>query len=794
MCSAMTVYEDMDVQGEVNLFEDIGLVKVGHHLAIRSEGGHLHFLAHNEFESGLSSSPAQIVYSYDYTERLIAQPDNTGTWAGTSIGFAFPSIGHVLSENAYYQTGTTAATEPVRIQIWEGSDDTGTLKFDQTYPASEFPASTEVKVFCKGYIEYDPDITYFLRYSSDANFSLKTDTTGAVPWFAADVSHLRHDDLASGGDVHWDRTGTTLSPKNAGDGVLIENVGAIDLTVKSTASGSNYAKIAVESASSSSIVIDGVDDSKLTFKRGGHTFYTGQGWNLSYPDIALDYTIKRSSNVFPDFGVDKDDGHVYTGGDLDIGGSLYQKMYSGKEFGLVADFPFTAYGSAQQQHDRAFGDVTTTVAGTPLTGSEYGKFGSGALLAAGQGWSYVPPSNYPSGKELRTFEVWVKPSSVASGRKAVFAYGAFEIWEAFGFGLNGDQAQLFFYGINQNSGTTDFVVGEWHLVQVTFDGVRTARMYVNGVEKVSHQSLTNLDTGLDFATLGGYGAAGSENFQGNISQFKIYNRVLSESELRTSYLRTGGDAVMEVGDTSFRVNPTGAVLKGNLTMPEQGVMGYWTRGNYEILPTDENDKLVIGSVQSPLFGDLIFSTKTATSRIRLDSDASCLKDLVVVEKLGVGLAYQDEPSAPLDVNGAAIISGDLSVDSIVSNDFHIYDGSTYRLSLASDTTSIMGHWGRYCFIADDNKTQILDNNSSNIGRVELRSNIMEYYDGHRNRIVANPTESQLVSPDGTNIVEVNDTDTEITGALKLTNLPTTDPVDAGAIWNDNGTLKISAGS
>jgi hypothetical protein len=33
-----------------------------------------------------------------------------------------------------------------------------------------------------------------------------------------------------------------------------------------------------------------------------------------------------------------------------------------------------------------------------------------------------------------------------------------------------------------------------------------------------------------------------------------------------------------------------------------------------------------------------------------------------------------------------------------------------------------------------------------------------------------------------------------TETLKITNLPTTDPVDAGAIWNDNGTLKISSGS
>ena len=37
-------------------------------------------------------------------------------------------------------------------------------------------------------------------------------------------------------------------------------------------------------------------------------------------------------------------------------------------------------------------------------------------------------------------------------------------------------------------------------------------------------------------------------------------------------------------------------------------------------------------------------------------------------------------------------------------------------------------------------------------------------------------------------------DLDVTGAVvKLTGLPTSDPTNAGQLWNDSGTLKISAG-
>lgn len=188
---------NIEIDGDVRLYESVGWKKIGHHIAEDSGEGHIHFLAHNAFENGETSHNAQIIYAYNFTERLIFQPDESGSFTGTLLEFSLPSASHILSSKFYYKTDTTAATEPVRICVWEGTDTTGTLVIDQTYPASEFPASTEIILTIGGYSEYDPDTTYFLRYESDADFSFKMDSTNYTPWLAADTSFLREDDMLS---------------------------------------------------------------------------------------------------------------------------------------------------------------------------------------------------------------------------------------------------------------------------------------------------------------------------------------------------------------------------------------------------------------------------------------------------------------------------------------------------------------------------------------------------------------------------------------------------------------------
>ncbi len=262
-------YGDAEIHGVVGLHKGTSVTSLGHHVAALSPDGHLHFHAHNEFDGEICTEDGHMTNAYSYTERFILQSDNSGTWTGTLLEYVITSPYHILSNKVYNQTDSTAATEPVRIRMYQGTDDTGALIFDQTYLASNFPASSEIERMQDGYVEYDEAEDYFIKYSSDANFSLKMNSANAAPWTAADVSILREESLlqtkpwVSGdtwnsddyfidsrkiyicnttgvqsgtfssnaalwdsvgdtGDHYWSRSGIELSPSTSGDNIFTD--------------------------------------------------------------------------------------------------------------------------------------------------------------------------------------------------------------------------------------------------------------------------------------------------------------------------------------------------------------------------------------------------------------------------------------------------------------------------------------------------------------------------------------------------------------------------------------------
>ena len=142
----MTVHSNVRVNGEIGLYENLSLAKVGYHIGIKIEDGPTYFSPHTEFVDGLSCCDTKILHHYNYVEREIFQSDNTGSYTGQSLTYGFVGTGDWITQSAYLQTDDIAATEPVRWEIFNGTDDTGTLIFDQTYPASGFPASTEINI------------------------------------------------------------------------------------------------------------------------------------------------------------------------------------------------------------------------------------------------------------------------------------------------------------------------------------------------------------------------------------------------------------------------------------------------------------------------------------------------------------------------------------------------------------------------------------------------------------------------------------------------------------------------
>lgn len=181
--------------GSVLIGKNIKISGVGHHIATEHADQHLHTFAHNEFDGLVTIHDMRALNAYDFTPRAILQGDNSGTWTGKTQEFTILSPAHLLANDGYLQTDTVAATKPIRYRIWQGTDDTGPLIFDQTYPASEFPASTEVQFIAYGYVEFESGETYFHRIVSVADFSLKMDVTNTTPWFASDISFLSEDNM-----------------------------------------------------------------------------------------------------------------------------------------------------------------------------------------------------------------------------------------------------------------------------------------------------------------------------------------------------------------------------------------------------------------------------------------------------------------------------------------------------------------------------------------------------------------------------------------------------------------------
>lgn len=174
---------------------NVGIAGVGHHLVTESADGHLHFHAHSEYDEETCITDAQIVNVYQFTERLVYQPDESGSWTGTNYEFISPAPEHTIVSKGYLKTDTTAATKPVRIQTWTGTDDTGDLIFNQWYPASNFPASSEIDIEYAGALEFVTGNNYFTRYSSEADFSMKMNAAGTFPWVAADLGMVREENL-----------------------------------------------------------------------------------------------------------------------------------------------------------------------------------------------------------------------------------------------------------------------------------------------------------------------------------------------------------------------------------------------------------------------------------------------------------------------------------------------------------------------------------------------------------------------------------------------------------------------
>ena len=78
------------------LGRNVGVAAIGNHIATERADGTLHFLGHSKFDGETSVTDSRIMHATSYLADVEAQPDQSGTWSGTSFEYSIPVTAHTL--------------------------------------------------------------------------------------------------------------------------------------------------------------------------------------------------------------------------------------------------------------------------------------------------------------------------------------------------------------------------------------------------------------------------------------------------------------------------------------------------------------------------------------------------------------------------------------------------------------------------------------------------------------------------------------------------------------------------
>jgi hypothetical protein len=209
----------------------------------------------------------------------------------------------------------------------------------------------------------------------------------------------------------------------------------------------------------------------------------------------------------------------------------------------VAAYSFNE-GSGTTVADASGNGNNGTLSGTAWSAA--GKYGN-ALSFSGTS-ARVTIADAPSLRltNAMTLEAWVKPSTVTAAWRDVIYKGNDNYYlegttgnsgrPAVGGTFNGADANLY--------GTAALSVNIWTHLAGSYDGT-TLRLYVNGVQVSTVNQAGLLQTSNNPLQIGGDSIFG-QTFQGLIDEVRVYNRVLTASEIQTDMNTPVGGGVNSV--------------------------------------------------------------------------------------------------------------------------------------------------------------------------------------------------------------------------------------------------------
>lgn len=190
-------------------------------------------------------------------------------------------------------------------------------------------------------------------------------------------------------------------------------------------------------------------------------------------------------------------------------------LYRGVDPSLVFYAPLSA------QADSAETGQTFTASGTVTYQTV-----DGVPCAYFDGSSYLETtsSGLPVGGSPRTVSVWIKPTRMSSAWQGCFGYGQSSSYMRLYVCLNYSSLAINMYGADINPGIE--VSESWQHVLITTDA-NTYRIYVNGTLRDDGEQTMNIEGGV--CTIGRLNDG--SNYGGYLASCRIYDRVLSDSEI-----------------------------------------------------------------------------------------------------------------------------------------------------------------------------------------------------------------------------------------------------------------------
>jgi hypothetical protein len=363
------------------------------------------------------------------------------------------------------------------------------------------------------------------------------------------------------------------------------------------------------------------------------------------------------------------------------------RALGGNEAGLVAYWRLnegvgtTATDATANQLDGTLEGASWTNNGIAQVNTS-GSFGLALDLSASRG-SYVQVASVPSlplGNQF-TFEAWIKPraarcNTILSRGDGVNLTNTDFILEVGFDGTNcGVMKLALMTAGNWTTSASAVPLNAWTHVAVTFDGM-TNRFYINGVlDNAMPASAVMVQSG-SALFIGRQGTAGTNYFEGELDEVRIWNTVRSEAEIQAN--------------VSHRLPPNQPGLLGYWSFDEQaGVRAYDSSGQ------GNHGTLINRPVRVPSFWTPLL-TLNGASPLTVECHSTFSDPGAGTKCVPVGLAAGDIQAFALKPDGIPIgwgfnPSGQLNVPSAATSVIALAMGLSHILAVRSDGSVLA--WG-----------------------------------------------------------------------------------------------------